>query len=110
LGIYGVIAYSVAQRTREIGIRVALGATKKDVLGLVLWEGGVLIGMGCTFGALAGLLLPKLIRGILNGFAPQGPLAVFAAALIVVVVSWLATYIPAYRAMNVDPMGALRSE
>jgi putative ABC transport system permease protein len=105
-----VIAYSVAQRTREIGIRVALGATKKDVLGLVLWEGAVLIGTGCTFGALAGLLLPKLIRGMLNGFTPQGPLAVFAAALIVVVVSCLATYIPAYRAMNVDPMGALRSE
>ncbi|MHB1958860.1 MAG: ABC transporter permease [Acidobacteriaceae bacterium] len=110
LGIYGVIAYSVAQRTREIGIRLAFGATKRDVLGMVLRESGVLIGIGCTFGTLAGLLLPKLIRGILSGFAPQGPLAVLAAAAIVIVVSWLATCIPAYRAMNVDPVGALRSE
>lgn len=110
LGIYGVIAYSVAQRTREIGIRLVLGAKKKDVLGLVLREGGALIGIGCTFGTVAGLLLPKLIRGILSGFAPQGPLAVLAAAAIVIAVSWLATCIPAYRAMNVDPVGALRNE
>ena len=110
LGIYGVIAYSVAQRTREIGIRLVLGAKKKDVFGLVLREGGVLIGIGCTFGILAGLLLPKLIRGILSGFAPQGPLAVLTAAAIVIAVSWLATCIPAYRAMNVDPTTALRNE
>ena len=110
LGIYGVIAYSVAQRTREIGIRLAFGAKKRDVLGLVLREGGVLIGIGCTVGTLAGLLLPKLIRGILSGFAPQGPLAVLAATAIVLVVSWLATAIPAYRAMSVDPIQALRAE
>ncbi|MGC2661034.1 MAG: ABC transporter permease [Bryobacteraceae bacterium] len=110
LGIYGVIAYSVAQRTREIGIRVALGAKKKDVLVLILREGGSLILIGCTVGTLVALLLPKLVREILSGIAPQGPLAVFAAAVIVTLAACPAIYIPARRAASVDPMQALRSE
>ena len=109
LGIYGVIAYSVTQRTPEIGIRVALGAKRKDVLGLVLWEGGVLCGIGCVFGAGVALLLPRLIGGLLT-IAPQGPEVVFVAAVAVSLVSCLATYIPAHRAMNVDPTRALRNE
>ncbi len=110
LGIYGVIAYSVAQRTREIGIRVALGAKRQDLLRLILREGGILIGIGCTLGALAALLLPRIIRGLLNGVAPQGPLAVFAAAVMVCLIAFLATCIPAYRAMKIDFVGALRAE
>ena len=110
VGIYGVIAYSIAQRTREIGIRVALGAKKKDVLRMVLREGSVLTGVGCSIGLLPALLLPKLFSGLLSGFAPQGSRVVIAAALIVGLVSWLATYIPARRAMNLDPVQALRSE
>lgn len=110
LGIYGVIAYSVAQRTPEIGIRVALGAKRRDVLGLVLSEGGVLCGIGCVLGVGVALLLPRLISGLLSGIAPQGPETVFVAAVAVSVVSSLATYIPAHRAMNVDPTRALRNE
>lgn len=110
LGIYGVIAYSFAQRTREIGIRLALGARKSDVLSLILREGGVLIGIGCTAGILAALLVPNLIRGMLSGIAPQGPLAVLVAAVAVILASCLAIYLPAYSAMNIDPMGALRNE
>ena len=109
LGIYGVIAYSVTQRTPEIGIRVALGAKRRDVLGLVLREGGVLCGIGCVFGAGVALLLPRLIGGLLT-IAPQGPEVVFVAAVAVSLVSCLATYIPAHRAMNVDPTRALRNQ
>jgi len=110
LGIYGVIAYSIAQRTQEIGIRLALGAGKSDVLGLVLREGGVLIGIGCAVGIVPALLLPKLFSGVLNGFALQGPSVAMGAGLMVSLVAWFATYLPARRAMNLDPMWALRSE
>lgn len=110
LGIYGVIAYSVAQRTQEIGIRMALGAGKRDILRLTLREGGVLIGIGCAVGIIPALLLPKLFSGVLNGFALQGPSVAIGAGLAVSLVAWFATYLPARRAMNVDPMRALRSE
>jgi putative ABC transport system permease protein len=110
IGIYGVIAYSIAQRTREIGIRVALGAKKRDVLRMVLREGGVLTGIGCVIGIVPALLLPKLLSGLLGGFALQGPFAAFAAAVMVAITSCLATYIPARRAMRLDPMQALRTE
>jgi predicted permease len=110
LGIYGVIAYSVAQRTREIAIRLALGAKKRDVLSLILREGGFLIGIGGTLGTLTALLMPKLIRGMLSDIAPQGPLAVLLAAVVVILVSCLAIYLPAYSAMNIDPTNALRNE
>jgi predicted permease len=110
LGIYGVIAYSIAQRTQEIGIRMALGAGKSDVLGLVLREGGVLIGIGCAVGIVPALLLPKLFSGVLNGFALQGPSVAVGAGLVVSLVAWFATYLPARRAMNLDPMWALRAE
>ncbi len=110
VGIYGVIAFSVAQRTREIGIRVALGAKKRDVLRLVLREGGVMTGIGCFIGIIPALLLPKLFSGLLNGFAPHDSRVAVAAALIVGLVSWLAIYIPARRAMSLDHVQALRAE
>jgi putative ABC transport system permease protein len=110
VGIYGVIAYTVTQRTREIGIRVALGAQRNDVLGLVLRQGGMLTGIGCTIGILLALPLPRLFSGLFNEFAAQGPLVTIAVALVVALVSLLATYIPARRAANVDPMLALRYE
>jgi putative ABC transport system permease protein len=110
IGIYGVIAYSVNQRTREIGIRVALGAQKKDVLGLVLRQGGLLAAIGCAIGFALALPLPRLFGAILNGIAPQGPVVAIAVALIVAAVSLFATYIPARRAAKVDPMVALRYE
>ncbi|MGB9076493.1 MAG: ABC transporter permease [Terracidiphilus sp.] len=110
LGIYGIVSYSITQRTCEIGIRFALGAKKRDILRLVLREGGMLIGIGCAIGIVPSLLLPRAFSGLLNGFALQGLQAVFAAAVMVAVASWVATYIPARRAMKLDPMRALRTE
>jgi putative ABC transport system permease protein len=110
VGIYGVIAYSVAQRTREIGIRVALGAQKNDVLGLVLRQGGLLTAIGCAIGFLLALPLPHLFSGLFGGFAPQGPSIAIAVAIVVAFVSLFATYIPARRAAKVNPMTALRYE
>ena len=110
VGIYGVIAYSISQRTREIGIRTALGARKKDVLGLVLRQGGLLIAAGCAVGLGLALPLPRVLAGIFEGMPLQGPLVPVVAGLTVAVVSLVATYIPARRAMKIDPMVALRYE
>lgn len=110
VGIYGVIAYSVSQRTRELGIRVALGAQKKDVLGLVLRQGGLLTGIGCTVGLGLALPLPRVFAGLFPELPPQGPIVAIGVALIIAIVSLLATCIPARRAAKVDPMVALRYE
>jgi putative ABC transport system permease protein len=110
VGIYGVIAYSVTQRTREIGIRVALGAHKGTVLCLVLRQGAMLSAIGCTIGLLLALPLPRVFSAIFNSFAPQGPMVALAVGLIVPTVSMLATFIPARRAASLDPMQALRTE
>jgi putative ABC transport system permease protein len=110
VGIYGVIAYSVTQRTREIGIRVALGAHKGNVLILVLRQGVMLSAIGCTIGLLLALPLPRVFSAVFNSFAPQGPMVAMAVGLIVPTVSMLATFIPARRAASLDPMQALRSE
>jgi putative ABC transport system permease protein len=110
VGIYGVIACSVSQRTRELGIRLALGAQKKDVLGLVLRQGGLLTGIGCAVGLALALPLPHLFAGLFPEFPLQGPEVAVAVAFVIAVVSLLATYIPARRATKVDPMVALRYE
>jgi putative ABC transport system permease protein len=110
VGIYGVIAYAVSQRTREMGIRKALGAQEKEVLGLVLRQGGLLTGIGCAVGLGLALPLPRVFTGLFPEFPPQGPVVAIVVALIIVVVSLLATYIPARRATKVDPMMALRYE
>jgi predicted permease len=110
VGIYGVIAYSVTQRTREIGIRVALGAQKGNVMSLVLRQGARLCAIGCTIGLLLAFPLPRVFSTIFNAFAPQGPMVALAVGLIVPTVSMLATFIPARRAASLDPMQALRTE
>ncbi|MGH9455529.1 MAG: FtsX-like permease family protein, partial [Terriglobia bacterium] len=110
VGIYGVIAFSVGQRTHEIGIRMALGAREGDVLRLVLRQGGLLTAIGCAIGLAPALPLPKLLAGIFTGMAPQGPLAAIVVSVVVAAVSLLATYVPARRAANIDPMVALRNE
>ncbi len=110
VGIYGVIAYSVSQRTREIGIRTALGARRKDVLALVLRQGGWLVGAGCTLGLGLAMPLPHMFGAIFEGFAPQKPLMPLVAGLTIAFVSLLATYVPARRAAKVDPIVALRYE
>jgi putative ABC transport system permease protein len=108
VGIYGVIAYTVSQRTREIGIRIALGAQIKDVFGLVLRDGAFLAGIGCAIGLLIALPMPRIFSSLFNGFPAQGPVVAIDVTLIVAMVSLLATYIPTRRATKVDPIAALR--
>ena len=109
VGIYGVISYSVAQRTHEIGIRMALGAAAADVLALVIREGLVLSAIGVAVGLAASSLLTGLMSAMLVSVAPRDPVAFATAGLTLVVVAALASYIPARRAIGLDPVRALRN-
>jgi putative ABC transport system permease protein len=110
VGIYGVISYSAAQRTQEIGIRLALGASRRDVLGMVIGQGMKLIGIGTAIGILGAFAISRLLSGVLIGVSASDPLTFMAATVILAVVALLATYVPARRAMRIDPMAALRHE
>jgi predicted permease len=110
VGIYGVISYVVSQRTSEIGIRVALGATRLDVSRMVMSRAVLLTGIGVGVGLLAAASLSRLMESLLFGVAPTDPLTYLLAALTLTVVSLLATYLPARRAAIVDPVEALRAE
>jgi predicted permease len=109
-GIYGVISYAVTQRTREIGIRMALGATPGEVLGGVLRTGMVLVAIGAALGLTATLLAARLLETLLFGVSPRDPLIYTAVILGVACVGLLANFVPARRAAAVDPMLALRVE
>jgi putative ABC transport system permease protein len=109
-GIYGVLAHSVAQRTHEIGVRMALGAARGDVLRLVFAQGGRMAAAGIGFGLLASYLMTQFLRTLLYGVKPADPLTFVAVALLLIVTVLLACWIPARRASRVDPMIALRSE
>ena len=110
LGIYGVVSYSVARRTHEIGIRMALGAQKMDVLGRVVGQGMMPALLGLGTGILVSLTLVRLLSSLLYGIKPTDPLIFGAVAAILCAVTLLACYVPARRAMRVDPMAALRQE
>jgi putative ABC transport system permease protein len=110
IGIYGVIAYSVAQRTQEIGIRVALGAAAADVVTLVVREGVLMAAAGVAIGLAGAAFLSRLLSSMLVDVAPRDPLAFGAAALLLLTVAVAASYLPARRALRVDPMTALRGE
>ena len=110
IGIYGLIAYSVGQRTHEIGIRLALGAKSPQVLRMVLWEGLKMTAIGATIGFALALPLPRLFEAIFDGLHLHEPQLYLILPAAILLVAMLATYIPARRAMRVDPMVALRHE
>jgi len=109
-GIYGVISYSVSQRTREIGIRVALGATVRDVKLLVLRQGMFLVGIGIVTGMVGAVPLALVLRSLLHGVSPLDPLTFCSVSAMLVVVAGLAMWVPTRRATRVEPLSALHHE
>ncbi len=110
IGLYGVMSYLVRQRTREIGIRMALGAERGTVVGLVTGHGMRWTGIGLVVGLAASFAVAKLIAGFLYGVGPADPTAFVGIALLLIGTAYVACYIPARRASRIDPLVALREE
>jgi putative ABC transport system permease protein len=110
IGIYGVISYSVVQRTHEIGIRAALGASAVDVVRMILGIGIAMAAAGLVLGFLGALALTRLLATLLFGVGARDPVTMAGVGLILAVVALLASYLPARRAAKVDPMICLRYE
>jgi putative ABC transport system permease protein len=110
VGIYGVLAYSVSQRTNEIGIRLALGATRWDVMGMVFGSGLRLVCSGLILGVIGGVAVSRVLSTLLFGLSPFDPVAYVSVGVFMLGVASLAVFVPTRRAMNVDPMVALRYE
>jgi putative ABC transport system permease protein len=110
VGIYGVMSYSVNQYTHEIGIRMALGATAKTVVSMVLRQGMALVLAGVAVGVAAALALTRVMKSLLFGVDPVDPPTFVAVSLLLALIAFLATYVPARRATRVDPIEALRYE
>jgi putative ABC transport system permease protein len=110
VGIYGVMSYSVAQQTREIGIRIALGATRSDVLTMTVTNGLKLVGFGLLFGLMIAFALTRVMASLLFGISATDPVTFVSIAFVLLGVALLASYVPALRATRIDPMIALRAE
>jgi putative ABC transport system permease protein len=110
LGLYGVIAFAVARRTREVGIRVALGARPGDIVRLLMRHALALTGAGLAIGVPAALGFGRALRNLLFGVSPHDPAVVALAVVLLAAVAALAAYLPARRALRVEPLAALRAE
>jgi ABC-type antimicrobial peptide transport system permease subunit len=110
VGLYGVLAWTVSRRTREIGVRIALGAQSNEIIKMILRQGLVLIFMGIVVGIAVSLALTRLIEGVLYSVSPADPSTYATIAMLLTVVALLACWLPARRAAKVDPMVALRQE
>jgi putative ABC transport system permease protein len=110
LGIYGALTFNVVQRTREIGIRMALGADRNGVLRMIMSEGLLLVGVGIAIGVIAGVVLARVLQSMLFGMQPSDPAMYVMATLAVSLVAIAACYIPARRATEIEPSIALRYE
>ena len=110
IGVYGVLSYSVSQRVREIGVRVALGAQRRHVLRLIVGQGLGLALTGVGFGLLGAFAVTRVIRSLLYDVSPTDPVSFGGIALLLTAVAWLASFLPANRALEVDPLEALRNE
>jgi predicted permease len=110
VGLYGVMTYSVTQRTRDIGVRLALGAHRSSVLAMVLRDAGILVAWGVGIGLTATFVVTSVLRAVLFNTRPRDPLVLTGVCAVVVSVGFLAAYLPAARAASIDPMQALRTE
>ena len=110
LGLYGVVAYMVAQRSNEIGVRIALGASRSRVIRLILREAMLLLSAGLTVGVMLALWAGRAAAALLFGLQPHDAISLIAASLLLTTIALIASYLPARRAAGLNPMSALRSE
>ena len=110
IGLYAVMSYSVSQSTRELGLRVALGASVKDLLGMVMFHGVRLTAIGIAIGMISAVILTRLMGNLLYHVSPRDPLAFASALAVITIVSLAACFFPAWRATRIDPTEALREQ
>ena len=110
VGLYGVLAYSVTLRTREIGIRIALGSPRAKICGLIVRQGMIMVGLGLLAGVLVSLGCGSLMRHFVYGVTPHDPATIITVTVLLVAIGILACWLPARRAMHIDPIQALREE